>query len=120
MLCRATATELVKRGYTVVLACRSEKAAKEAVHGMRTSGPGTAQFIGKMDLASPGSIRAFANTFKAKFSRLDLLVNNAGCNFVPEWYTESGVLGIVQVQPLLTSSWLCAAREEVSTLDVLI
>lgn len=88
----------MKRGYTVVLACRSDKAAKEAVKGMQGhSGAGAAQFIGTMDLASAASITAFADTFKAKFSRLDLLVNNAACNFVPEWHTDAGVLGIVQV-----------------------
>lgn len=94
--CRATATELVTRGYTVVLACRSEEAAKEAAKGMQSQA-GSAQVIATVDLASPDSIKSFADTFKGKFSRLDLLVNNAGCNFVPDWYTPSGVLGIVQV-----------------------
>jgi NAD(P)-dependent dehydrogenase (short-subunit alcohol dehydrogenase family) len=88
----------VKRGYNVVLACRSEKAGKEAVKGMQNAaGQGAAHFIGTMDLASPESITAFANTFRARFSRLDLLVNNAACNFVPEYHTPAGVLGIVQV-----------------------
>lgn len=88
----------MKQGYTVVLACRSDKAAKEAVQGMQTAtGQGAAQFIGTMDLASPDSIKTFADTFKAKYSRLDVLVNNAACNFVSEWHTASGVLGIVQV-----------------------
>jgi hypothetical protein len=88
----------VKRGYTVVLACRSDQAAKAAVKGMQsTTGQGSAQFIGAIDLASPSSIRTFADTFKTRFSRLDLLVNNAGCNFLPQWHTESGVVGLVQV-----------------------
>lgn len=58
---------------------------------------GAAEFIGTIDLASPDSINTFATNFKTRYSRLDLLVNNAACNFVPEYYCASGVLGIVQV-----------------------
>ena len=32
----------------------------------------------QLDLASQASVRAFAERFKARFDRLDLLINNAG------------------------------------------
>lgn len=43
-----------------------------------------------LDLASQESVRQFAAAFKAKYDRLDVLVNNAGIMMVPYGRTEDG------------------------------
>jgi NAD(P)-dependent dehydrogenase (short-subunit alcohol dehydrogenase family) len=72
---KATVAGLAARGATVVIACRdlargnaarAELPAASAVHVMQ------------LDLASLASVRAFAAAFLARFSRLDVLVANAG------------------------------------------
>ena len=45
--------------------------------------PGDAPAKMQLDLASQESVRQFADEFKAKYDRLDLLINNAGIMMVP-------------------------------------
>lgn len=72
---RETARGLAEMGATVVLAVRDvekgervrrEMSASERVHVLR------------VDVADLDSVRAFADSFLARFDRLDVLVNNAG------------------------------------------
>jgi NAD(P)-dependent dehydrogenase (short-subunit alcohol dehydrogenase family) len=66
------------------------------------------------------SVKSFADEVKRKCSRLDALVNNAGCNFVPSWRTSEGVLGIVQVCMLLPASGLlCASGQPLNIMCVI-
>jgi len=46
----------------------------------------------KLDLGSLDSVRAFAKAFKEKYSKLDILINNAGVIFPPDKqvFTEDG------------------------------
>lgn len=97
---RATTWGLCKAGYTVIMACRSVLAAEEEqrkIEAARTSGRPIV--LGPLDLASSDSIRAFVDIFQRAYNRLDVLVNNAGCNFIKEWRTQQGVPGLVQVSP---------------------
>jgi NAD(P)-dependent dehydrogenase (short-subunit alcohol dehydrogenase family) len=74
----ATAATLVRRGIHVVLACRSEargEAAREAI--VAQTGSQTVEAL-PLDLASLDSVHRFAAAFASRYSRLDLLVNNAG------------------------------------------
>ncbi|WP_437672488.1 SDR family oxidoreductase [Sorangium sp. So ce131] len=75
---KETARGLAQRGAKVVLACRDTgkgEAARDDI--ARTTGRTDVE-VSALDLASKASIRAFAETFRAKHDRLDVLVNNAG------------------------------------------
>src|SRR2546428_3656316 len=75
---KATASGLARLGGTVVMACRSAtrgEAARQDV--VRDSGnPRVSLEI--VDLASEESTRSFAEEFKGKYPRLEVLINNAG------------------------------------------
>ena len=70
-----TAKALAERGYHVILACRSRDKAMLAVQTIPNS-----SFIHPLDLSSKSSIEGFAAVVKATYSKIHLLVNNAGLN----------------------------------------
>merc|ERR1712166_179920 len=76
-----SARHLAAKKATVVLTCRDTKRCEQAVAKIRESiGPEINPNLipMKLDLASFTSIRAFANAFKNKFTRLDSMILNAG------------------------------------------
>ena len=82
---KETARGLAQRGATVVLACRDVVKAGAARDDIaRSTGLRNVE-VEALDLGSTASIRAFAERFKAKHARLDVLVNNAGV-----WTTSRG------------------------------
>jgi NAD(P)-dependent dehydrogenase (short-subunit alcohol dehydrogenase family) len=74
----------------VVLACRNQEKADAALRQIKSEVPNAQAEIMLLDLASLESIRTFADTFKAKYDQLDVLVNNAGIMMVPYGQTEDG------------------------------
>jgi len=64
--------------------------AKKALQKIQKSIPKAPAEIIHLDLASLVSIRKFANEFKDKFNRLDILINNAGIMAVPYKLTKDG------------------------------
>ena len=72
------ATRLAERGARVILACRSEKRADEALAKIRASQPDALVEFRVLDLSSLDSVQAFAEGILASEPRLDLLINNAG------------------------------------------
>jgi len=84
----ATSKQLVRQGAHVVGACRRVQVAKEAFAEL-ASEQGSAEIMA-LDLASLSSVRQFAETFNAKYDRLDGLVNNAGIMACPEGTTADG------------------------------
>ena len=81
---------LARRGAAVVLACRSEDKAQQAVDLIRTELPEASVKRMKLDLASLASIRAFATRFGEEHAQLDALVNNAGMMAIPRALTADG------------------------------
>ena len=82
-----TALEIARMGAHVVIIARNEAKAQEtATMIRRTTGNEKVDFL-LADLSSLAQTRAVAAQFKAKYDRLDVLVNNAGSLFVD--YTES-------------------------------
>ena len=80
---KETARELALAGATVVIGCRSRQrcsaARDEIAHALGEKGPGSGMvWAMDLDLASLASVAAFADSFRASFKRLDILVNNGG------------------------------------------
>jgi NAD(P)-dependent dehydrogenase (short-subunit alcohol dehydrogenase family) len=82
--------ELARKGARVIMACRNMEKAQAALAQIRAEIPGAPAEVMQLDLASLKSIRQFADKFKAKYDRLDVLLNNAGIMFGPYVKTEDG------------------------------
>jgi NAD(P)-dependent dehydrogenase (short-subunit alcohol dehydrogenase family) len=73
-----TARVLAAKGATVIMACRNLDKANPKAEEIRTAHPGADVEVMELDLSNLDSVRQFAKAFRAKHSRLDLLINNAG------------------------------------------
>lgn len=81
---------LAAKGATVVMACRNMSKAEQAKAEVLQSTPNAKIDVMQLDNASLDSVKAFAEAFKAKYDRLDLLLNNAGVMAVPRTETADG------------------------------
>ncbi len=81
---------LAAKGATVVMACRNVRKAEEAKAEVLAANPAARLDVMALDNASLASVRAFADAFKSKYDRLDLLLNNAGVMAIPRALTEDG------------------------------
>jgi NAD(P)-dependent dehydrogenase (short-subunit alcohol dehydrogenase family) len=85
-----TALALYKAGAHVVIACRDKDKAVKALEEMKKQNGDGLLETGKLDLSSLAAIKNFAEDFKQKHDRLDLLINNAGVMRSPEAKTAEG------------------------------
>jgi NAD(P)-dependent dehydrogenase (short-subunit alcohol dehydrogenase family) len=75
---RQIARELGALGAHLVLACRDVAKGRDVATEIETApGAGPVEVL-QVDTSSQGSIRAFAQAYRADHTRLDVLVNNAG------------------------------------------
>jgi len=81
---------LAAKGATVVMACRNLSKAEEAKAEVLAANPSARLDVMALDNASLASVRAFADAFKARYDRLDILLNNAGVMAIPRALTEDG------------------------------
>jgi len=75
---KVTAKELARMGAAVVLACRNPERAEAAREEIVKETGNNKVSVILVDLASLESVRSFAKEYQQKFSKLDVLVNNAG------------------------------------------
>jgi NAD(P)-dependent dehydrogenase (short-subunit alcohol dehydrogenase family) len=75
---KATVAGLAQRGATVVIACRDVGKGKAALKEIAAKTGVSELHVMRLDLASLESVRSFAAAFTARFTRLDVLVENAG------------------------------------------
>jgi NAD(P)-dependent dehydrogenase (short-subunit alcohol dehydrogenase family) len=80
-----TARALAGRGASVVLAVRDVEKGRRAA--ARMTGDVTVQAL---DLTSLDSVRTAAAALRSRFSRIDLLINNAGVMYTPRQTTADG------------------------------
>lgn len=73
-----TAKELAKMGAIVVLVARDTKRGNNALQQVIESSNNTQCDLLMCDFSSQSSIAKFCEAFKRKYSRLDVLINNAG------------------------------------------
>lgn len=83
-----TARALAKKGCEVVLACRTEAKALDALASIRADVPDARLRYAHLDLADLDSVRAFAAALPDR--ELDLLINNAGLMAPPLRHTAQG------------------------------
>jgi NAD(P)-dependent dehydrogenase (short-subunit alcohol dehydrogenase family) len=96
---RATAAELVAKGFTVVLAARNAAKAEAVKAGIAGAGSGEVGII-LADLTSLMAVRRLAETFKTRYARLDVLINNAGVFMPARKLTEDGFEATYQINYL--------------------
>ena len=85
------ALALAKVGADVVIAGRSAERIDYAVRDIRAEGIEGKIEAGIVDLASLKSVQEYADQFRTKYSRLDVLINNAGIMMPPAGTTEDGL-----------------------------
>ena len=85
-----TARVLAENGATVIMAVRSLEKGEAAANKIRENFPKADLKVMKLDLANLESVKNFAENFKKDYSRLDLLINNAGVMIPPYSKTEDG------------------------------
>jgi NAD(P)-dependent dehydrogenase (short-subunit alcohol dehydrogenase family) len=81
---------LAASGASVVLASRSLERGAAAAEQIRQETPDAELHVLELDLADLASVRQFAIEFKARFDRLDVLLNNAGVMALPYHKTTDG------------------------------
>jgi NAD(P)-dependent dehydrogenase (short-subunit alcohol dehydrogenase family) len=81
------------RGAEVVLASRSIEKGEEAKNDIKKTFPEGKIQVMELDLSDLASVSSFATTFKQNFSRLDVLLNNAGIMMTPYFTTKDGFEG---------------------------
>lgn len=72
------AKEFARKGALTILACRSMDKAQAALNQIQAEIPNAPAEIIPLDLANLKSVQQFADAFRAKYDRLDVLANNAG------------------------------------------
>ena len=85
-----TARELGLAGAHVILACRNARKAEEALGRLASEAPQASFEFMELDLADLDSVAEFAQAYRAKYSTLDLLINNAGVMVPPYSTTAQG------------------------------
>ena len=85
-----TTLGLAQTGATVVMACRSLTKAEAAQQQILQQIPSATLDILPLDLSDLSSVRHFADLFRQKYNRLDLLINNAGIMIPPYGKTMDG------------------------------
>lgn len=78
---KVTALELAKMGATVIVVGRNPHKTEAVVNELRAQSGSDRVDKALADLSSLAEVRALAENFKRKYSRLDVLVNNAGAYF---------------------------------------
>jgi NAD(P)-dependent dehydrogenase (short-subunit alcohol dehydrogenase family) len=87
---KVTALELAKMGATVIIVGRNPDKTEAVVNEVRAQSGNDNVKKALADLSSMADVRALAQEFKRTYSRLDVLVNNAGAYFNKRHTTVDG------------------------------
>lgn len=81
---------LARHGAKIVMACRNVKKAEDTKKQILEEYSDAKLEVMELDNADLQSVRAFANSFKSNYTRLDILYNNAGVMAIPRSETKDG------------------------------
>lgn len=81
---------LAEKGAIVIMACRNLERGQHSLGTIKKEIPSAKLELMELDLASLSSIRKFAETFKSKYDRLDVLINNGGPIIAARSLTKDG------------------------------
>ena len=79
------------KGAEVIPTSRSSEKGETARAEILKSNPGGKIVVMELDLMEFASIKKFANSFKEKYDKLDILLNNAGIMTTPYFLTKDGL-----------------------------
>lgn len=85
-----TARALLSAHAEVILAVRDAEKGERVAQQLRGATNNAQAFVLAVDLGSLASVRQAAEQFRARWSKLDLLINNAGIMATPQGYTPDG------------------------------
>jgi NAD(P)-dependent dehydrogenase (short-subunit alcohol dehydrogenase family) len=88
---KSTAEALARMGATVVIVGRSAQKTKQVVEEIRSATDNQNVDFLLADLSSQQEVRRLATDFKAKYSQLHVLVNNAGGTFATRQLSVDGI-----------------------------
>lgn len=74
---KAAAIQLARMGASVIMACRSVERGQKALEEVKAISKNEKVDLMQVDMSSQTSIRNFAEAFKAKYNKLDVLIHNA-------------------------------------------
>lgn len=104
---KETATELHAQGYEVVFACRSKDKAMDAIaevaaKNQAADGDARLKFVAPLDTSSLAVVKDFCEAYKKVYTRLDVLILNAGSGYLKreDRITKDGFEGIFQINYL--------------------
>ena len=87
---KETAVAVAAMGATTVLACRNQQKAAEAAIEVKERAASDDVHVVTLDLSDLDSVRAAADDITTRWSRLDVLVNNAGGTWSQRALTKQG------------------------------
>jgi NAD(P)-dependent dehydrogenase (short-subunit alcohol dehydrogenase family) len=105
----AAAVELARRGARLTLVARSEARAADAVRQIQAAGKGATVDVLVADLASQASVRQLAIDAQAKYSSIQVLINNAGAVYARRQLSPDGIeltWAVNHLAPFLLTSLL--------------
>lgn len=88
---KTTAKGLAKLGATVVLVCRNKEKGNKTLEEIKSETGNDKISLLLADLSSQKSIRDLVDSFKTKYDKLDVLINNAGVIHNKRTVTEDGI-----------------------------
>ncbi|MDP5276440.1 SDR family NAD(P)-dependent oxidoreductase [Chengkuizengella axinellae] len=74
---KAAAIQIAKKGYHVILACRNKEKGEEALKDVKLASNSESIELMLVDMSLQSSIKDMVKQFRAKYNKLDILINNA-------------------------------------------
>lgn len=114
---KETAKGLVRMGADLVLVCRRRDRAERAVSEIKSTAAGARVGLVLADLLNQSEVRRAAGEFLASHDRLDVLVNNAGTDYLSYGVTGDGIertMAVNYFAPFLLTNLLAGALERAS------
>ncbi len=96
----AVSKRFANMGANTILLCRNKEKGENAVHEIKKETPTASVELMICDLSSMKSIQSFIEEFKGKYSKLDILYNNAAVMKQKRTVTEDGFEMMFQVNYL--------------------